>query len=98
MINFSETTKLKYTKQEKENVQKMQIFFKYQDIMQDAKKAKADYLDCKNKNTVSFDDKNRIALTTLTAVFKEDALHYWDKAERLRNKYFFLNEMIRLKK
>ena len=87
-----------YTKQEKENVRKMNIFFHYEKLMKDARSAKEDYLECKGKNPLNLDDKNRIALAELIVIFKADALEYWNKAEALRNEYSFLNEMIRLKK
>ena len=88
----------KYTKQEKENVRKMNIFFHYEKLMKKARSAKEDYLECKGKNPLNLNDKNRIALAELIVIFKEDALEYWDKAEALINEYPFLNEMIRLKK
>ena len=98
MINFSQTMSTKYTKQEKENSRKVNIFWKYEKLMKDAKKAKADYLECKGKNPLNLDDKNTIALAELIVIFKEDALEYWNKAEALRNEYTFLNEMIKRKK
>ena len=60
--------------------------------------SKEDYLLCKAKNTENLDNKNRIALTKLIVIFKEDALKFWNKAEALRNEYPFLNEMIETKK
>jgi len=99
MLNFTQTfNSPKYTKQEQENVRKMTIFFKYEKLMKDAKKAKSEYLECKGKNPLNLDDKNKVALAELIVIFKADALEYWNKAESLRNEYPFLNEMIRLKK
>ena len=87
-----------YTKQEQENVREMNIFSNYEKLMKDARSAKEDYLECKGKNPLNLDDKNRIALAELIVIFKADALEYWNKAEALRNEYPFLNEMITLKK
>ena len=95
MPNFSQTTTLpKYTAQEKENSRRVTIFWKYEKLMKQANDAKVDYLQCKGKNPLNLDDKNRIALAELIVIFKEDALMYWNKAEALRNEYSFLNEMI----
>ena len=88
----------KYTKQEKENVRKMNIFFHYEKLMKKARSDKEDYLECKERNPLNLNDKNRIALAELIVIFKEDALGYWNKAEALRNEYPFLNEMIKRKK
>ena len=88
----------KYTKQEKENVRKMNIFFHYEKLMKKARSDKEDYLECKERNPLNLNDKNRIALAELIVIFKEDALEYWNKAEALRNEYPFLNEMIKRKK
>ena len=87
-----------YTKQEQENVREMNIFSNYEKLMKDARSAKEDYLECKGKNPLNLDDKNRIALAELIVIFKADALEYWNKAEALRNEYPFLDEMITLKK
>jgi hypothetical protein len=87
-----------YTKQEKENSRKVNIFWKYEKLINDAKKAKANYLKCKSKSPLNLDDENRIALAELIVIFKKDALEYWNKAEELIIKNPFLNEMIRLKK
>jgi len=97
MINFSQTMSIKYTKQEKENSRKVNIFWKYEKLMKDAKKAKSDYLECKQKNPLNLDYKNKIALAELIVIFKKNALEYWNKAEALRNEYTFLNEMIKRK-
>ena len=96
-FNFN-PTHTKYTRKEKENSKRMNIFFKYEYFMKEAKKAKADYLECKGKNPIKLDDKNRIALAELIVIFKQDALNYWNKSEELKKQYSFLNEMIRLKK
>ncbi len=98
MINYSQTMSLKYTKQEKENSRKMNIFFYYEKLVKKAKSNKEDYLLCKGKNPLKLDDKNRIALANLLVIFRADALEYWNKAEALRDKYSFLNEMIKSKK
>jgi len=95
-FNFN-PTHTKYTKKEKENSKRMNIFFKYDYFMKEAIKAKDDYLECKGKNPENLNDKNRIALAELIVIFKEDALEYWNKAEELKKQYSFLNEMIRLK-
>lgn len=86
------------TKQEKKNLRQVNIFRKYEKLMEKAKAAKADYLECKGKNTLNLDSKNRIALARLIETFKADALEYWNKAEALKEEYTFLKEMIRLKK
>lgn len=86
------------TRQEKENSRRMNILWKYEKLMEKARSAKEDYLECKGKNPLNLDDKNRIALAKLIVIFKADALEYWNKAEALREEYTFLNEMIRLKK
>mgnify|MGYP003648090015 FL=1 len=78
-----------YTKQEQENVREMNIFSNYEKLMKDARSAKEDYLECKGKNPLNLDDKNRIALAELIVIFKADALEYWNKAESLRNEYPF---------
>jgi len=88
----------KLTKQEKENSIKVNIFWKYEKLIKDARSAKKNYLECKEKNTLNLDDKNRIALAELIVTFKVEALEYWNKAESLRNEYPFLNEKIKLKK
>ena len=86
------------TRQEKENSRRMNILWKYEKLMKQAKTAKAEYLECKGKKTSHLDAKNTIALAELIVTFKADALEYWNKAEALRKEYPFLNEMIRLKK
>jgi len=99
MINFSQTTSLgKRTNQEKENSRRMNIFWKYEKLIFNAKKCKSDYLDCKGKSSLHLDEKNRIALAELIVIFKADALEYWNKAQALRNEYTFLNKMIETKK
>mgnify|MGYP003652798630 CR=1 FL=1 len=98
MINFTHSLNTKMTKQEKENSRQVTIFFKYEKLMKEAKKSKADYLYCKAKDPLNLDDKNRIALSNLIIIFKEDAIAYWNKAEALRNEYPFLDEMIASKK
>ena len=99
MINFSQTTTLpKRTKQEKENSRRMNIFWKYEKLMKDAKKSKVEYLECKGRSSSHLDEKNRIALAELIVIFKADALEYWNKAQALRNEYPFLNRMIETKK
>ena len=98
-MNFTQELSIpKYTKQEKENSRRMTQFFKYKELMKQARSSKEDYLLCKAKNTENLDNKNRIALTKLIVIFKEDALKFWNKAEALRNEYPFLNEMIETKK
>lgn len=99
MINFSQTTSLgKRTKQEKENARRVNIFWKYEELILAAKNAKSDYLDCKGRSSLHLDEKNRIALAELIVIFKADALEYWNKAQALRNEYPFLNKMIETKK
>ena len=98
-MNFSQTTALgKRTKQEKENSRRVNIFWKYEELMKDALKCKAEYLECKGKSDLHLDEKNRIALAELIVIFKADALEYWNKAQALRNEYPFLNRMIETKK
>ena len=98
-MNFSQTTKLpKTTKQERENRRQVVIFWRYEELIKDALKCKAEYLECKGRNSSHLDDKNRIALAELVVMFKSDALEYWNEAQALRNKYPFLNEMIESKR
>lgn len=98
-MNFSQTTTLpKTTKQEKENRRQVIIFKRYEQLMKDAIQCKAEYLECKGRDSLNLDDKNRIALAELVVIFKADAIEYWNKAQALRSEYSFLNEMIENKR
>jgi hypothetical protein len=86
------------TKKDSETMERMSIFRKHERLMKDARSDKENYLNCKSKNTLNLDEKNRVALSQLISTFKENALENWNKAQDLRREYTFLNEMIKLKK
>jgi len=79
----------KFTKEESLNAKAMFIYKKYEYNLREAKKAKEDYLFCKEKflkgNTTE-------VLIQLTADFKKDALEYWEKSQLFLLEYNNFNK------
>lgn len=83
-MKSSDLTLAKFTKEESLNAKAMFIYRKYEYNLREAKKAKEDYLFCKNKFSQG---NNSDALIKFMAMCKKDALEYWEKSQSFLLEY-----------
>ena len=83
-MKSSNLTLSTFTKEESLNAKAMFIYRKYEYNLREAKKAKEDYLFCKDK----FSKGNTTeVLIQLMTDFKKDALEYWEKSQSFLLEY-----------
>ena len=86
MKNFTNSLSLlKLTKQEKQNVKDMSIISKYKKLMNNAQKCKESYIELKSKDSSNLTKDNKESLKSLIKTEYNDALNYYNSAQKLKN-------------
>ena len=85
------------TRQEKVNTKKVTVFKKYEKLMKDAHKEKADYQWFKSRKADGLDVEGAAALERCKETAKSYAIKYWNEAQEMIATHSFLPSMINRK-